>query len=216
MVSASLIGGPNALIIWVAVSGSGVPLCSSLFWIRDNQAHCIERNLVPSRRGQRDGRQDGSLQPRGAQQDRVYVVAGSPTLVQPGFELVLWLQQGGRRQMLPQSPRSGPRMRAMAHWGAAYGSGPFYNLTWREHGEKEADTAARRASEHIEKARALSHRATDLENQLIEALARRDRRDSCSRPVASPPHSRRPSDRILPAAPRAASGTTLWPSSSRR
>src|SRR4029079_8461512 len=35
----------------------------------------------------------------------------------------------------------------------------------------EADTAARRASEHIEKARALSHRATDLESQLIEALA---------------------------------------------
>src|SRR4029078_9608453 len=45
---------------------------------------------------------------------------------------------------------------AMAHWGVAYASGPFYNLTWREHGEKEADTAARRASEHIEKARALS------------------------------------------------------------
>ena len=61
----------------------------------------------------------------------------------------------------------------MAHWGHAYGTGPFYNLTWREHGEKEADTAARRASEHVEKARALSHRATDLENQLIEALARR-------------------------------------------
>jgi tetratricopeptide (TPR) repeat protein len=61
----------------------------------------------------------------------------------------------------------------MAHWGAAYGSGPFYNLTWREHGEKEADAVARRASEHIAKARALSHCATDVENQLIEALARR-------------------------------------------
>ena len=24
---------------------------------------------------------------------------------------------------------------AMAHWGAAYGAGPFYNLTRREHGK---------------------------------------------------------------------------------
>src|SRR5438477_9332438 len=47
---------------------------------------------------------------------------------------------------------------AMAHWGAAYGTGPFYNLTWREHGEKEADAAARRASEHVEKARVSSIR----------------------------------------------------------
>jgi tetratricopeptide (TPR) repeat protein len=61
----------------------------------------------------------------------------------------------------------------MAHWGAAYGSGPFYNLTWREHGESEADAAVGRAREHIAKARALSHHATDLENQLVEALARR-------------------------------------------
>ena len=58
----------------------------------------------------------------------------------------------------------------MAHWGVAYGSGPFYNLTWREHGEREADTCAKVAYEHIAKARVLSHRATDLENQLVEAL----------------------------------------------
>ena len=62
---------------------------------------------------------------------------------------------------------------AMAHWGAAFGTGPFYNLTWREHGEKEANAVAKLANEHIAKARALSHRATDLENQLVEALARR-------------------------------------------
>src|SRR6202795_4437668 len=37
----------------------------------------------------------------------------------------------------------------MAHWGVAYGSGPFYNLTWREHGEMEAGAAARLANEHI-------------------------------------------------------------------
>src|SRR5215475_3935816 len=51
----------------------------------------------------------------------------------------------------------------MAHWGAAYGSGPFYNLTWREHGESEADAAAQRASQHIASARALAHGASALE-----------------------------------------------------
>jgi tetratricopeptide (TPR) repeat protein len=59
----------------------------------------------------------------------------------------------------------------MAHWGVAYGCGPFYNLTWREHGEEEANTSTRMAFEHIQMARALSHRATDLENQLVEAMA---------------------------------------------
>src|SRR6202022_2785905 len=61
----------------------------------------------------------------------------------------------------------------MAHWGIAYGAGPFYNLIWREHGENEAAAAAKLATAHIAKARALAHRATDLENQLVEALARR-------------------------------------------
>jgi tetratricopeptide (TPR) repeat protein len=59
----------------------------------------------------------------------------------------------------------------MAHWGIAYGSGPFYNLTWREHGEDEANASTRTAFEHIEAGRALSGEATDLENQLLEALA---------------------------------------------
>jgi tetratricopeptide (TPR) repeat protein len=61
----------------------------------------------------------------------------------------------------------------MVHWGIAYGHGPFYNLTWREHGEAEANSSTRIAFEHIGIARALSSKATDLENQLIEALARR-------------------------------------------
>ncbi|WP_213774512.1 hypothetical protein [Bradyrhizobium sp. dw_78] len=59
----------------------------------------------------------------------------------------------------------------MAHWGIAYGSGPFYNLTWREHGEEEANASAKTAFAHIEAARALSGTATDLENRLVEALA---------------------------------------------
>ena len=59
----------------------------------------------------------------------------------------------------------------MAHWGIAYGSGPFYNMTWRDHSEEEANTATSIAYEHIEKARALAHCATGIENRLVEALA---------------------------------------------
>jgi tetratricopeptide (TPR) repeat protein len=61
----------------------------------------------------------------------------------------------------------------MAHWGIAYGSGPFYNMTWRDHSEEEANTAAGTAYNHIQIARALTHRATELENWLVETQARR-------------------------------------------
>ena len=61
----------------------------------------------------------------------------------------------------------------MAHWGIAYGCGPFYNLTWRDLGEREANAATSIAFAHIEKARALSHRATARENWLVEAQGRR-------------------------------------------
>ena len=33
---------------------------------------------------------------------------------------------------------------AFVHWGIAYAAGPFYNLTWKEHGEAEANSATRR------------------------------------------------------------------------
>jgi tetratricopeptide (TPR) repeat protein len=59
----------------------------------------------------------------------------------------------------------------MAHWGIAYGSGPFYNMTWRDHSEQEANTATRIAFEHIEMARACADRGTELENRLVETLA---------------------------------------------
>jgi tetratricopeptide (TPR) repeat protein len=59
----------------------------------------------------------------------------------------------------------------MAHWGIAYGSGPFYNLTWRDLGEREAETATSTAFAHIQKARALVDGASELENRLIEAQA---------------------------------------------
>ncbi len=61
----------------------------------------------------------------------------------------------------------------MAHWGAAYGCSPFYNLTWREMGDQEADARAKAAYEHIQKAKSLAHCATQLENRFVEALASR-------------------------------------------
>ena len=61
----------------------------------------------------------------------------------------------------------------MAHWGIAYACGPFYNLTWRDLGEEEAEAATSTAFAHIQMARALSHRATDLENRLAESQASR-------------------------------------------
>ena len=59
----------------------------------------------------------------------------------------------------------------MAHWGIAYGCGPFYNMTWRDHSEDEADTATAIAYEHIQRARGLAHRGNELENRLVETLA---------------------------------------------
>jgi hypothetical protein len=59
----------------------------------------------------------------------------------------------------------------MAHWGIAYGCGPFYNMTWRDHSEEEANTATGIAYEHTQIARALTRRATELESRLVETLA---------------------------------------------
>ena len=59
----------------------------------------------------------------------------------------------------------------MAHWGIAYGSGPFYNLTWREHGLEEANAATRLGFEHVAAARALLGEACGPESRLVEAMA---------------------------------------------
>ena len=59
---------------------------------------------------------------------------------------------------------------AMAHWGSAYAAGPFYNLTWREHGEAEAQIAAKRCFEQARLALAKASRCTAVEIRLIEAL----------------------------------------------
>jgi tetratricopeptide (TPR) repeat protein len=59
----------------------------------------------------------------------------------------------------------------MAHCGVAYAAGPYYNLTWRDFGEVEAKAATSTAFAHVQLARELSHKATDLENCLVEAQA---------------------------------------------
>lgn len=64
----------------------------------------------------------------------------------------------------------------MAHWGAAYAVGPFYNNVWRQFSLAEADVATATASHHIAQARAHANTATDLENQLVEALWHRSQR----------------------------------------
>jgi tetratricopeptide (TPR) repeat protein len=61
----------------------------------------------------------------------------------------------------------------MVHWGIAYAAGPFYNLTWKEHGAVEARSATKRCFEHVRTARTHADRATEVERHLIEALSLR-------------------------------------------
>ncbi len=62
----------------------------------------------------------------------------------------------------------------MAHWGMAYAAGPFYNLAWREYGEQEANASHQaRLRAYRQGAGLVPDRATELENKLVEAMARR-------------------------------------------
>ena len=61
----------------------------------------------------------------------------------------------------------------MAHWGIAYGSGPFYNLPWRDFGKAEADRFSKVAFDHLQIALELSRGREDVERHLVEALTRR-------------------------------------------
>ena len=70
----------------------------------------------------------------------------------------------------------------MAHWGIAYGVGPFYNLAWRDLGPEEAATVTATAFKHIELARGLFDGAPLVERRLVEALSRR-----FQKPHAVPP-----------------------------
>ena len=62
---------------------------------------------------------------------------------------------------------------AMAHWGAAYAAGPFYNMPWCEFSDVEAIECTAICRGHIEKALVLSDKSTKLEVALIAALAER-------------------------------------------
>ncbi len=61
----------------------------------------------------------------------------------------------------------------MAHWGVAYGAGPFYNNTWRQHSNDEAGETTRLCHSHIQRARA--HADTYEALEVIErSIALRD------------------------------------------
>lgn len=62
---------------------------------------------------------------------------------------------------------------AMAHWGIAYASGPFYNYPWRHFGPDELAARTQRCHQNIEQARELAAAATPTEQALIEALGSR-------------------------------------------
>ncbi len=62
---------------------------------------------------------------------------------------------------------------AMAYWGIAYGSAPFYNLTWRELGQQEKDHCIRLCHDSIGAARSLRAGISAVETSLIDALSTR-------------------------------------------
>ncbi|MBD9626958.1 tetratricopeptide repeat protein [Ensifer sp. ENS06] len=62
---------------------------------------------------------------------------------------------------------------AMVHWGIAYAAGPFYNLTWMEHSDAQADAVAKRCFEHVQVARSNASSASEVERRLIDALSQR-------------------------------------------
>jgi tetratricopeptide (TPR) repeat protein len=62
---------------------------------------------------------------------------------------------------------------AMAHWGLAYASAPYYNLTWKECGPEEAANATRTCFVHIRRAAELADGATEIERGLIAAALQR-------------------------------------------
>ncbi len=62
---------------------------------------------------------------------------------------------------------------AMAHWGIAYGAGPFYNQPWCDFGEAEVAECTALCFDHIKQAQKLSTNCTASEVAMIEALARR-------------------------------------------
>lgn len=61
----------------------------------------------------------------------------------------------------------------MAHWGAAYAAGPFYNNLWRQHSLDEANATTELCHRYIESARNNYGTAQQWEIELVEALSHR-------------------------------------------
>ncbi len=62
---------------------------------------------------------------------------------------------------------------AMAHWGVAFASGPFYNFPWRDFSPKEAAECTKLCHTHVGAALAQLDHISDLEAQLVGALGAR-------------------------------------------
>ena len=58
---------------------------------------------------------------------------------------------------------------AMAHWGIAFGSGPFYNLPWRDFGKVELAKYAKICHDHARIAKSMSA-VSEVEADIITAL----------------------------------------------
>ncbi len=62
---------------------------------------------------------------------------------------------------------------AMAHWGIAYGAGPFYNMPWFDFSDDEIAHCTRFCFDHITKAQSLLDGTTEIETGIVNALAER-------------------------------------------
>jgi len=61
----------------------------------------------------------------------------------------------------------------MAHWGVAYGAGPFYNYAWCDFDDAEAVSATKLCFDHVNTAISLNAEASELERLLVDALSQR-------------------------------------------
>lgn len=60
---------------------------------------------------------------------------------------------------------------AMAHWGVAFASGPFYNMPWEMFSAEEAEEATGVCHAAAQRARACADRATPVERALVDAVS---------------------------------------------
>ena len=62
---------------------------------------------------------------------------------------------------------------AMAHWGVAWATGPYYNRKWSDYSPQQREAAVAEANRSVELALALVDRCAPVEQALIRALAPR-------------------------------------------